>query len=108
MDSEFVYNITQVAAADIRGTVDYIRDELLNPTAAKNLYDELIVCFHRICSFPELGTPLANAFAPRDDLRYCYVGNFTVIYYADYKERVIEIASVKYARSDLNEALKKL
>ncbi len=108
MGSEFTYSITKVAATNIRNTMDYIRDELLNPAAAKKLYDDLIACFHRICAFPEIGAPLVNTFAPRDDLRYCYVGNFTVIYYAVYDEHVISIASVKYAHSDLNEALKRL
>ena len=108
MDSEFTYRISQVAAANIRSTMDYIREELLNPAAAKKLYDNLIACFHRICAFPEIGAPIVNAFAPRNDLRYCYVDNFIVIYYAIYDEHIISIASVKYAHSDLNEALKNI
>lgn len=108
MASDFEYTLTEVAASNIRETVLYIRDELRNPTAAHKLYDDLIASFHRICAFPEIGTPIVNSIAPRDDFRCCYVGNFTVIYYAEYDLRTIFIASIRYAHSDMDEALKKL
>lgn len=108
MDSEYKYLITEVASSNIRDTVLHIRDKLLNPTAAHKLYDNLIACFHRLCSFPDMGAPLVSGAALRDDLRYCYVDNYIVIYFVNYDKKLVSIASVKYARSELNDTIKRL
>ncbi len=108
MDSEYKYLITEVASSNIRDTVLHIRDKLLNPMAAHKLYDNLIACFHRLCAFPNMGAPLLSDVAQREDLRYCFVDNYIVIYFVDDKKRIVSIASVKYARSELNDTIKRL
>lgn len=86
------------AEHDLGGLFSYIKDELQNPIAARNIATKILQRTQALANFPELGANLANVDPKFDGYRYLLVDNYLVIYRVTDKE--VCVVRILYARSD--------
>ena len=73
--------ILSEAEDEIDKILDYIVNDLKNPTAAKKLWGDMLMAMERIESFPYAMPKLQGEFVPiGTEYRRIDVGNFVLIY----------------------------
>lgn len=88
----------QAAEHDLSNLFSYIKDELQNPIAARNIATKLLQRTQMLASFPEMGANLANIDLKLAGYRYLPVDNYLVIYKITDEE--VCMVRILYARSD--------
>jgi toxin ParE1/3/4 len=86
------------AERDLGNLFLYIKDELQNPIAARNVATKILQRVQMLANFPELGANLANTDARLSGYRYLLVDSYLVVYKVTNKE--ICVVRILYARSD--------
>ena len=100
--------ILSEAEDEIDKILYYIVNDLKNPTAAKKLWNDMLVAMERVESFPYAMPKLQGEFVPQGtDYRRIDVGNFVLIYKIVNELKEIRIAAAVYASSDLEMKLLK-
>lgn len=105
MGSEFSYQLTAKAEADLDGIVSYIAVQLENQQAAAGFLNKLQDAIQEACSFPESGSLVINEFLPYKDIRKILVGNYIMYYFPDMNAEMIYVLRVIYGRRNLDEIL---
>jgi len=105
MASEFSYQLTTKAEADLDGILSYIAVQLENPQAAAGFLNKLQGAIQEACSFPESGSMVINEFLPYKDIRKKPVGNYIMYYFPDRNAGTIYVLRVIYGRRNLDEIL---
>jgi len=101
------YRLEYLPAAlrDMTEIVKYIGEELLNPSAAEKLIEDMIAAADKLRDFP-----YANAVHPvSKPLKYEYrkliVKNYIMFYRVDENEKTVVITRVVYMRRDYGKLL---
>ena len=68
------------ARKDIKDLYDYISTDLINPTAAAKITEEILIKCSNLAEFPMLGTDLSEKTGRETDLRYLVLGRHIAIY----------------------------
>ena len=68
------------ARKDIKDLYDYISTDLINPTAAAKITEEILRKCSNLAEFPMLGTDLSEKTGREPDLRYLVLGRHIAIY----------------------------
>ena len=68
------------ARKDIKDLYDYISTDLINPTAAAKITEEILRKCSNLAEFPMLGTDLSEKTGRETDLRYLVLGRHIAIY----------------------------
>ena len=68
------------AKEDLKSIRTYILEELDNPTAAKNVIDQIIRRMRQLEQFPMMGAALSSIIEPETDYRFLVSGNYLIIY----------------------------
>ncbi|MBR4831309.1 MAG: type II toxin-antitoxin system RelE/ParE family toxin [Butyrivibrio sp.] len=102
----YVYDLTITAESDIDETLEYMEDDLMNPSAASDFMDALENKLDEICKNPRMGRIVENPFLKRDDVRRFLVDNYIVYYIIDEENSRVVILRVIYGKRDLNQILK--
>lgn len=76
----------------------YVKDDLQNPIAARNITAKILYRAQSLAAFPEMGASLEAVDRRLDKYRYLLVGNYLIIYKADILR--VSIVRILYARSD--------
>ena len=105
MESEFGFLLTQKAAEDLDGIIDYISNELSNPKAASDFLSMFLKIVGNTCSFPESGSEFKNEFLSEKDIRKKPIENYIMYYQPNYKDKKIIILRIVYTKRDLNEII---
>ena len=102
-----MYQLTflPIAKQDMTDIVRYISHELLNPSAADTLADEMIESAVRLCDFPYTNAIHQTIKPLKHEYRKLLVKNYIMFYWVDEKEKLITIARVMYARRDYEKFL---
>ena len=108
MVSEFSYQLTTKAEADLDTIVSYIVVQLENPQAATGFLNKLQDAIQEACSFPESGSLVINEFLPYKGIRKKLVGNYIMYYFLDGNAKTIYVLRVKYGRRNLEEILREM
>ena len=108
MDCEYRYQLTDRAVRDIDNALRYIRNELGNETAAKNLMDDVDKCLERLCIFPESGAVVLAAYLPHTYVRKKVIGNHVLFYRVLKKEKIVRILRFVYGARNMDEIFKTL
>ena len=98
MENNYSLVIYPTAAKDIENICHYLSIELSNPTAAKNLLDELYSSFERVLLFPKMYPVIDNEFISEKSIRKIVVKNYIVFY--TIAENEIQVIRVLHGRSD--------
>ena len=108
MAVNYSFKFTEKAEEDIDGILQYISEDLSNPTAAGVLAQKIFECIDNIRAFPESGLIIENEFLTDKMIRRVLVENYSVYYKTDDKDNMIYIIRLVYSRRDMNELFKQL
>src|SRR5690348_16206493 len=86
------------AEHDLGDIFTYIKDDLQNSMAARNIAAKILQRLQSLAEFPELGAGLGSSDARLADHRYLVVGNYLVIYTLTNVE--ILVLRILFGRSD--------
>jgi len=102
-----MYRLTflPIAKQDMTDIVRYVSQELLNPTAADVLANEMIDAAERLCDFPYINAVHQTVTPLKHEYRKLLVKNYIMLYWVDEKDKIITIARVIYARRDFEKHL---
>ena len=102
-----MYQLVFLGAArqDMTDIVRYISHELLNPTAADALADEMIEAAERLCDHSYINAVHPTIKPLKHEYRKLLVKNYIMLYWVDEHEKLITIARVIYARRDYEKRL---
>jgi len=102
-----MYQLTflPIAKQDMTDIVRYIGRELLNPTTAEALADEMIEAAERLCDYPYVNAIHQTIKPLKYEYRKLLVKNYIMLYWVDEKDKLITIARVMYARRDYEKRL---
>ena len=103
MDFEYSYKFTGKAVNDLESVIRYIRDELLNPTAATAFFSKIFESIDNLRSFPLSEMLVENEFFQDKDIRRVVVDNYIMYYLADEAQREIIIVRIVYGKRNLEE-----
>jgi len=85
------------AEQDLTDLCSYIRNELQNPIAARNVAAKILQRTQSLATFPEMGADLGGVDNRISGYRYLLVDNYLLVYKITDQVSVIRIL---YARSD--------
>lgn len=108
MASEFDYQLTERAEADLDGIVSYIAAQLGNPQAAAGFLDRLQAAIQEACACPESGALVVNAFLPSKTVRKKLVGNYILYYLPEKQKKMLYILRILYGSRNLEEILSEM
>lgn len=108
MASEYRYQLTQKAAADLDDIASYMSVELSNPNAASDFMGKLMETIQETVAFPMSGTLVNNEFVPDVGVRKKVIGNYLMYYVPDPEQKIIYIIRLVYGRRNMDEILRSL
>ena len=106
--SEWGYQLTGKARADLDDIIRYIAVELSNPRAASDFVEKLQATIEEACSFPESGSLVVNEYLPAAKVRKKLVGNYILYYLPDPTEKIIFVLRIVYGRRNMDEILRQI
>lgn len=68
------------AKQDLISITDYISDELCNPSAARNLTENIFSALSGACAFPDSGLKVNNEYIKDKSVKKLVVDNYLVFY----------------------------
>ena len=95
--------VTKEARKDLEQIRNYIRDELLNPSAAQHIIQELKKSIRSLETFPGRGRPLDALIAVHTEYRYLVCENYCIFYLSN--EEDVLVVRILHQRQDCLKAL---
>ena len=92
----YSYKFSSRAETELDSHLDYIANELHNPTAAQNFFRKIFEAIDNVCNFPQSGTLIDNDFVSDASIRRLLVDNYIVYYKPLDAERAIYIVRIVY------------
>ncbi len=108
MAADYSFSFTKAATTDVEEALNYIRGELSNPIAAQDFLLKMEKAISIIVSFPLSGSPVANPYVKRNDIRKTLFGNYVMYYLPDHLKQEIVILRIVYGQRDRDLIEKKL
>ena len=93
-----ILRYTPLARQDFHEIEDYIKKELANPQAAKNIVQRVLKGCSNLKSNPKLGLDLSTKIGQKTDLRYLIISNYIAIYRIENK--IINVIRIRDGRTD--------
>lgn len=106
--SEWGYQLTGKARADLDDIIRYIAVELSNPRAASDFVEKLQATIEEACSFPESGSLVVNEYLPAAGVRKKLVGSYILFYLPEPAEKLILVLRLVYGRRSMDEILRQI
>jgi len=94
-----------IAKQDMIDIAKYINEELCNPSAAKNLANEMIESAEGLTTFPYKNAIHSIIRPLKREYRRLLVKNYIMFYWIDEEEKKVVIARIIYARRDYEKLL---
>lgn len=108
MAVNYSFKFTEKAEEDLNNILQYISNDLCNPTAASVLAQKIFECIDNVRVFPESGLNVENEYLPDKTIKRVLVENYSIYYKADDVEKLIYIVRLVYSKRDMNEFFKQL
>ncbi len=102
------YIFTEKAAGDLDEIIKYIREDLSNPTAAKQFYEKVFDLIDKVREFPETGMIVDNEYIADREIHRLLIDNYIMYYKAEETGKRIVIVRIIYGKRNLAEILKKV
>ena len=93
-----ILRYTPQARQDLREIESYIKNELANPSAARNIVQRLLKGCSILKSNPKMGLDLASKIGQKTELRYLILSNYIVIYKLE--QKTISVIRILDGRTD--------
>ena len=103
--SEYAVEVSNDAKSDIVSIYEYIKDELMNPTAATKFIEDTDEAVTSLESFPysHMVRPDSKLFGGLEKRQYFYRKKYVMFYVIMEDRRLVRIIKVAYAPSDLSD-----
>ena len=108
MAVNYSFKFTEKAEEDLNSILQYISEELSNPTAAGVLAQKIFECIDNVRAFPESGLIVENEFLTDKTIRRVLIESYSLYYKASDSDKTIYIIRLVYSRRDMNELFKQL
>lgn len=108
MAFEYEYRFTEQAETDLSGILQYISEDLSNPSAATALGRKVFASIDDIRQFPQSGKVVENPFLADKNVRRILVDNYILYYKAIDTEKIVYIIRIVYAKRNLDEICREL
>lgn len=102
MPNNYKYFFTPLALSDIDEALTYIRENLANPIAARNLLTQIEETVSRICDFPLAYADCSFFMVQDNNIRHVQIGNYVLIYEVNQSKSSINILRFRYSAMDLS------
>lgn len=102
MDFEYSYKFTEKAENDLDEIIRYIREKLLNPSAAVSFFKRVFESIDNLRKFPLSGMLVENEFLQNKNIRRVVADNYIIYYLTDEAQREI-IVRIVYGKRNLEE-----
>ena len=99
-------DITDSAKADIKESLAYIKNTLLNSKAATELADLITEEISSLKKFPFSGTSVTDQILADYGFRFLLVKNYKAYYIADKNKKLVTVIRFLYAGRDYESILK--
>jgi plasmid stabilization system protein ParE len=106
MAVDYSFKFTEKAEEDLDCILQYISDDLSNPSAANTLAQKIFNSIDNVRAFPGSGLPVENKFLADKNIRKVLVENYSIYYKADDTYKIIYIIRLVYSKRDFNEIAK--
>lgn len=93
-----ILRYTPLARQDLHEIEDYIKNELANPQAAKNVIQRVLKGCSNLKANPKLGLDLSSKIGQKTDLRYLIISNYIAVYRIE--KNTINIIRIRDGRTD--------
>ena len=93
-------NITEPAESDLLEAASYIAEQLLNPSAAGRLLDDVENAIYSLSDMPQRHALVNDEVLARSGIRFMPVGNYLVFYIIREEKKTVVIQRVLYGRRD--------
>jgi plasmid stabilization system protein ParE len=103
--NDIKFLLSKPAYRDIENIIDYIANDLSNPSAAISFRDKLYSSFKTVCMFPESCPYLTNEYVKDKTLRKMVVDNYIAFYRYEKENNRIIVMRVLYGLSNYFEIL---
>ena len=100
------YRFTEIAKKDLDSVLNYIFNDLCNPLAAQNFFEEVTKAIQRILVFPKSYPLVNNEFLSKKDIRKAVIDNYILYYSFDIELHLITILRIVYGSRNLERDLK--
>ena len=108
MESNFQYQLSLKAKADLEHIVSYIAINLSNPKAASKFIDKLNNTIDVIYSFPESEIAIDNTFITKENVRMKTIDHYNLYYLPYLEEKMIYVLRILYNKRNISEILLQL
>ena len=108
MASEYGYRFTEQAETDLSGILQYISEDLSDPSAATALGRKVFEKIDAIRHFLQPGMVVDNHFLTDHDVCCVLIDNYILYYKAIDAEKVVYIIRIVYAKRNLDEIRREL
>ena len=96
MASEYGYRFTERAETDLSAILQYISEDLSNPSAATAFGRKVFENIDAVRRFPQSGMVVDNPFLTDKDVRRVLIDNYILYYKAVDSEKIIYIIRIVY------------
>ena len=103
--NRYSYEFRPEAESGLDNALLYIRDELRNAQAVKDMIADLFDKIDNLCFFPLSGAKVDNEFIIDQTLRKFFVGKYVVFYKPCEKLQTVVIIRIIYGSRNLDEIL---
>ena len=90
--------VSPAALNDLKEINFYIKDDLSNPIAEKNVMKRIVDDYNRLTFSPDIGIPLSTKVPFETDYRFIISGNYLIFYKTD--NEYVSVYRVLYGRRD--------
>ena len=102
MAFEYSYRFTERAEQDLDEILDYICNELKNPSAAAGLGKKIFEHIETLCAYPETGAIVQNESLSDKQIRKVVIDNYILYYKQLPDERNVCILRIVYGYRNLD------
>ena len=100
--------ITEYAKGQMKMIIDYITYNLLNPTAANKLADNIIDRIDKLTQYPRIYPVVEKETIQGYETRRIIIGSFYVYYWILEEQKEIYVSAVTYGKRDQCKQLLKM
>ena len=96
----YYINITSLAETDIYEAAIYIKEQLLNPSAADNLIDAVEMAINSLSAMPSRHALVNDDSLANEGIRFMPVKNYLIFYTVREERKTVVIQRFLYGRRD--------
>lgn len=104
----FKYRFTEKAGRELEKILEYISEDLCNPSAATAFAKKVFENIDTLCAFPDRGALVENEFVADKSVRRLVIDNYLLYYKSDESAKRVDILRIVYGKMNLETIYREL